>query len=374
MLFIRKTTRIFVMDIKKALINEWFFLVFLVAYIALIIYNPSFLNPDLIDTKTVLILAALIISNTGIFVSGGTDYIAGRILRRFRNLKSVSIVAIILTVFISMFITNDASLIILVPLTISIGRMAGKSISRTVVLEAIGANVGSTLTPFGNPQNIILFRAYHLNLPAFFSTSLPLFAILMAILLVFALVFTKNSKISGWRGSLKYKPSLFYASFALFVLTVSGFLLNLSGYFFLAVSVASIFALLFMKPKSYTARRALFRIDFLLILTFALIFLVMNSIKSMVSVSLLGILPAFVLPALISQVISNVPTTVLLTGKASFMPLFWGVNIGGNGTIIASLANWIALRRLPTNGIKEFMKISGLFLLITFIIGLAVFL
>jgi Na+/H+ antiporter NhaD/arsenite permease-like protein len=55
------------------------------------------------------------------------------------------------------------------------------------------------------------------------------------------------------------------------------------------------------------------------------------------------------------------------------IPLFWGVNIGGNGTIIASLANWIAVRRLPTGGIKEFMKISGLFLLITLIIGLVVF-
>ncbi len=362
------------MNIKEALTKEWFFLAFLLAYIALVIYNPSFLNPDFIDTKTVLILAALIISNTGIFVSGGTDYLAGYILKRFRNLKSVSVVAIILTVFISMFITNDASLIILVPLTISIGRMAGKSISRTVVLEAIGANVGSTLTPFGNPQNIILFRAYHLSLQAFFSASLPLFAILIAVLLVFAIIFTKNSKIHRWQGNLKYKPSLFYTSFALFVLSVSGFLMNLSGYFFLGLSIASVFALLLMKPNNYTARKALFRIDFLLILTFALIFLVMNSIKSMVSISVLGALPAFVLPALISQIISNVPATVLLTGKSSFVPLFWGANVGGNGTVIASLANWIALRRLPANGIKEFMKISGLFLLITFIIGMLVFL
>lgn len=361
------------MNIKEALAKEWFFLAFLLAYIALIIYNPSFLNPDFIDTKTVLILAALIISNTGIFVSGGTDYIAGHILKRFRNLKSVSVVAVILTVFMSMFITNDASLIILVPLTISIGRMAGKSISRTVVLEAIGANVGSALTPFGNPQNIILFRAYHLSLQAFFSASLPLFAILIGILLVFALVFTKNSKIRRWKGNIRYKPGLFYASFALFVLSVSGFLLDLSGYFFLGISIASVFALILMKPDNYTARKALFRIDFLLILTFALIFLVMNSIRSMVSISLVGILPAFVLPALLSQIISNVPATVLLTGKSSFIPLFWGVNIGGNGTIIASLANWIALRRLPTGGIKEFMKISGLFLLITLIIGLVVF-
>lgn len=357
------------MDLKKLLFNEWFFLSLLAAYAALLIYNPSFLNPTFIDTQTVLILAALIIANTGIFISGGTDLIASKILGRFKDLKSVSVAAIMLTVLISMFITNDAALIVLVPMTFSIGRMARKSLSRIVVLEAIGANVGSTLTPFGNPQNIILFRNYGLGVQSFLAGSTPLFLILLVVLLVFALLLVKSSVIIRQKRRVAYNAGLFYASLALFIAGITGFLAGLNGYFFLGVSIASILVLLLLKPKDYTVRNTLLRVDFFLIFTFVLIFLVINSVRSSISIEINGALSVFLLSALLSQLISNVPTTVLLTGKAAFAPLLWGVNIGGNGTIVASLANLIALRKSAAGGILDFIKISGAFLAVTLAIG-----
>jgi Na+/H+ antiporter NhaD/arsenite permease-like protein len=357
------------MDLKRLLLNEWFFLSLLVAYAALLIYNPSFLNPNLIDIQTVLILAALIIANTGIFISGGTDFIASKILERFKDLKSVSIVAVMLTVLISMFITNDAALIVLVPMTVSIGRMAGKSTSRIVVLEAIGANVGSTLTPFGNPQNIILFRDYGLSIQSFFAGSIPLFLILLAVLLIFSLLLIKSSVITQQKKKVTYNVRLFYTSLILFITGIFGFLAGFDGYFFLGVSIVSILVLLLLKPKDYTIRNTLLRVDFFLIFTFVLIFLVINSVRSSISIEINGALSIFLLSALLSQLISNVPTTVLLTGKTAFVPLLWGVNIGGNGTMVASLANLIALRRSAAGRIWDFMRISGLFLLITLVIG-----
>ncbi len=362
------------MDVKRLLLNEWFFLCLLAAYAVLLIYNPSFLNLGYIDTDTVLILAALIISNTGIFVSGGTDMIAAKILSRFRDIRGVSIAAVMLTVLISMFITNDASLIVLVPLTVSIGRMAGKSLYSTVVLEAIGANVGSSLTPFGNPQNIIMFRSYGLTLQSFLASSVPLFLILLAVLLVFAFFLTKSSRIEKPRTRVAYRPPLFYASLLLFGLGIGGFLSNFGAYFFLGLSAVSILTILALKPRDYTVRNVLLRIDFFLIFTFVLIFLVINSVRSMISIEISGALSVFLFSALLSQFISNVPATVLLTGKSAFTPLLWGVNIGGNGTMVSSLANLIALRRSAAGRIWNFMKISGLFLFVTLLIGLAFFL
>ena len=361
------------MDIKRRLLNEWFFICLLIVYAGLLIYNPRFLNPNFVDTDTVLIIAALIISNTGIFVSGGTDLIATKILSRFKDIKSVSVAAIILTVVISMFITNDASLIIFVPLTVSIGKMAKKSISRTIVLEAIGANVGSALMPFGNPQNIILFRGYGLSAQSFFAGSIPLFLILLAVLLAFSLVLTKSSSITRRKWKASFNPWLFYVSLVLFFLGVAGFFMGLGGYFFLGLSALSVLALLTLRPRNYTVRNVLLRIDFFLILTFVLIFLVINSVRSIINIEIGGVLSVFLFSTLISQVISNVPATVLLTGKTAFVPLLWGVNIGGNGTMVASLANLIALRRSASGKVLDFMKISGLFLVVTAAIGALTF-
>ena len=96
----------------------------------------------------------------------------------------------------------------------------------------------------------------------------------------------------------------------------------------------------------------------------------MNSIKSLLKIANVGLVYGFLLSALLSQLISNVPTTVLLIGKAPFISLLWGSNIGGNGTVIASLANLIALRRYGMKYAITFMKISLAFFVITLLIGM----
>jgi Na+/H+ antiporter NhaD/arsenite permease-like protein len=345
--------------VKKNLL----FFVLLAAYLAFVAYNRDFLNPALVEWKTVTIIASLIIINTGMLASGGIDIIAKVILDRIKDFRKLAIFSILFTVLLSMFITNDASLIVLIPLTMSIGKISGEDIKNIIVLQAIGANVGSMLTPFGNPQNIIIFREYGLSLSMFVLKMLPVFLISVVMLLIFVFLLNKKGKIAGSGAAVGYSRTLFSASLLIFAVTITGFLYDSGVSFFFVMAVLGIAVMLVFRPKSYSKTAVLLRIDFLLILTFVLIFLVINSARTFIGViSSSNPLAMFVYSLIISQFISNVPATVLLQKNAMFLPLSWGVNVGGNGTVIASLANLIALR--GGNGIKalRFMKISLIYM------------
>jgi Na+/H+ antiporter NhaD/arsenite permease-like protein len=358
------------MALKKIVLNEGFFFVLLVVYAALVVYNPRFLNPSLVEWNTVAIIASLIIINTGIFISGGTDLLARRVIAGFKDARSISIAAILLTLVVSMFITNDASLIVLIPITISIGKLSGNSMTRTIIFEALAANVGSTLAPFGNPQNIILFKAYGISLLGFIEASAPIFMVMLAVLMTFAFLLLKKGTVKPVSGNITYESNLLFLSLILFIIDIGGLFLGLDYVFFFITSLVGISVLLFFRPPAYGGKETLFRIDFFLIFTFVMIFLVINSIKSVISFSVSGTAFGLLVAALLSQVISNVPTTVLLTGKVSFLPLLWGANIGGDGTIIASLANLIAFRKLKRGDVFEFLEVSFAFLIVTLLLGI----
>ncbi len=345
--------------VKKNLL----FFVLLAAYLAFVAYNRDFLNPALVEWKTVTIIASLIIINTGMLASGGIDIIAKAILGRIKDFRKLAVFSILFTVLLSMFITNDASLIVLIPLTMSIGKISGEDIKNVIVLQAIGANVGSMLTPFGNPQNIIMFREYGLSLSMFVLKMLPVFLISVVMLLLFVFLLDKKRRIAGSGAAVGYSRTLFGASLLLFAVTITGFLYDSDVSFFLVMAILGIVVMLVFRPKSYSKAAVLLRIDFLLILTFVLIFLVINSARTFIGViSSSNPLAVFAYSLIISQFISNVPATVLLQKNAMFLPLSWGVNVGGNGTVIASLANLIALR--GGNGIRalRFMKISLIYM------------
>ena len=342
--------------------KEPIFFFLLVAYALLVAYNAKFLNPALVEWDTVAIIASFLIINTGLLISGGIDAAAYAMLGRIKSFRKLALASIALTVIVSMFITNDASLIVLVPLTMSIGRISGSDVRGTVVLQAIGANVGSMLTPFGNPQNIIMFRHYRLSAPQFILGMLPIFLISILVLAAFAFLISRT----GRAGKPSTKPlsnkALLAVSILLFVADAAGFLGNYSIWFFMAMSFAAIAAMIVLRPKGSKVTAALFRIDVFLILTFVLIFLVINSAATLLPRlhTSNGVL-MFLYALAASQLISNVPATVLLQKSSIFAPLSWGVNVGGNGTVIASLANFIAIRQGGGISPIRFMKLSLLY-------------
>jgi Na+/H+ antiporter NhaD/arsenite permease-like protein len=319
-----------------------------------------------------MIIASFIIVNAGLLASGGMDVIASGILSRIRDLRTLTLVSLVFTVIASMFITNDASLIALVPLTVSIGKLSGRSVTKLVILQAIAANVGSMLTPFGNPQNIIIFRAYGLSVLTFLYGMLPIFMVSFAILLAFGYLLSGRTRLSPAKIRRKRSFSLFLSSTALFAIDVAGMLMGYGIYFFAATAVLGVLSMILFGLRGKSRLDGLKNIDLFLIFTFVLIFLVVNSARSMIgNVIVGGSIEVFGYSLVLSQFISNVPTAVLFGAGGNWLPLAWGVDVGGNGTIIASLANIIALRRLKGRKIVEFSKISFAFLGITAVIAVA---
>ncbi|MCL2884540.1 MAG: SLC13 family permease, partial [Oscillospiraceae bacterium] len=238
---------------------------------------------------------------------------------------------------------NDVALIAFVPLTAGIFRIYGREgLISTVVLETIAANVGSMLTPVGNPQNLYLFSFYHLGLSRFLLIVLPTVAVgyvlLMGILLV-----SKNSQVevrATRRVSFGQRKSLFFCVAGSFILCV---LAVLRAVDYRICVPAVLLCLLLADRKLYK------KADYGLLLTFVAFFIFAGNIEQLPAVkdALAGLLAgrAFPVSLLGSQVVSNVPAAMM---AARFTDdtrgVLLGVNIGGLGTPVASLASLIAFR------------------------------
>lgn len=344
-------------------INRLLLLILGIAYVFIAVAKHTFYTTSLVDWKTVAILSSLIFVNTGLMYSGGINYISQRIMRITRGTRQLMVISVLLTSFVAMFLTNDVSLLILIPITLAIGKFSGKNLDNVIIFQAIAANVGSMLMPFGNPQNIILFRLFLPSFVEFVRGMLPIFLFSMAILILFSIIPRNEEIVPAER---RQRPNIFFFVFnlALIIVALTGILLNATIYLFIILIGVSFATLFFLKPE------AVLRVDYELILVFILIFLVMNSVRTLIPIPLGGSgVQVYFSSIVLSQFISNVPTTVLFGKVSSLMALSYGVNIGGNGTIIASLANIIALRSLSGKNFLRFNKYSFLFLGITAMVG-----
>ena len=347
----------------KLTINKVLILVLGSAYLIIVLLRRSIYTTGLVDWNTIAILSSLIVVNTGLMYSGGLNYVASKIMRVTNGRRKLIVVSVLLTAFMAMFLTNDVSLLVLIPLTIAIGKFTGKNLDDVIIFQAISANVGSMLTPFGNPQNIIIFRLYSLNFLEFVRTMLPMFLVSLAILIVFSMIF-RNEKFQTQETEEKPNFYFFWLFTGLLIITIVGMLLNATIYLFAGVIIFSLLALFFFEPQTVV------KVDYVLIAVFILIFLVMNSIRSLIPLPILGGgVQTFFSSIILSQFISNVPTTVLFGKVSSWAVLSYGVNIGGNGTVVASLANIIALRNLSGKNFLKFNKYSFLFLIVTAVLG-----
>jgi Na+/H+ antiporter NhaD/arsenite permease-like protein len=343
----------------KLSVNRVLLLVLGLAYIVIIILKRSLYSPGLVDWKTIAILSSLIVVNTGLMYSGGLNFISYEIMKITKGQRQLMIISILLTSFLAMFLTNDVSLLILIPMTVAIGKFSRQNLDDVIIFQAIAANVGSMLMPFGNPQNIIIFRTFGLTFEKFLLSMLPIFLVSIGVLLLFSLVF-KDKRIGTVEGG--QKPHIFFFALNLVLLSTAiiGILLNASILLFIFIIGISLLSLLFFEP------RTVLKVDYVLIVVFILIFLVMNSVRSLISIPIEGgAIQVFFSSMILSQFISNVPATVLFGKVPYWVALSYGVNIGGNGTVIASLANIIALRNLSGKNFLKFNKYSFLFLLVT---------
>ncbi len=314
----------------------------LAAIISMFFVPPCEAYLGYIDYSVIILLFCLMGAVAGLRSLGVFDALSTALLSKTSSTRVIAFILMNLCFFLSMLVTNDVALITFVPLTL--GLYAGSGLTSqlimTIVIETAAANLGSMMTPIGNPQNLFLFKHYNMSADSFVLSLLVLGSIGYA-LLCFSVFLVKKGKVESEqnRRSFKVGPRfLLYASvFILCVLSVAGLV---SEYICLIAAVAV------MAIADYVLFT---KIDYSLLLTFVCFFVFVGNIssieavKSFVSELLLG--RELVVSALLSQVISNVPAAAMLADFTdNSVQLLRGVNIGGLGTPIASLASLISYR------------------------------
>lgn len=314
--------------------------------------------PGYIDWRVIVLLSCLMASVAGMSKSGVMTRMAQALIAGEKSQRLVCFALVMLPFFSSMLVTNDVALLTFVPIAILALEAAGwrDDLARVIVLQAIAANLGGMITPVGNPQNLFIFTTYSLTASDFFFALAPFGALSLALLAVATLMFGKERSHVTLRldaNAIDFKR--FGLHLALFALSVLG-VLHIVPYQAL-LPVIAIALLAFDRP-------VFARVDYALLATFACFFVFSGNMSHATAVQ--DVLGSFMrehpmLTSLItSQVISNVPASVLLAGFTdNWHSLLIGVDLGGLGTPIASLASLIALRLYAhTDGarIGRFMK------------------
>ena len=331
----------------------------LIVAMLLAVISAFFVTPDkayasYIDFRTLGLLFSLMTVTEGCKDLGIFERSAKFIISKVNTAFQLSIVLVGLCFFSSMFITNDVSLLTFVPLTLTalstLGEAGSKLLIPIVVLQTIAANLGSMLTPIGNPQNLYLFGVSDMKLSDFLVLMLPFTIVAGAMLFLWTLAVCKKSgKLSvktditenfdTYSTKDKTKLSGYVLLFVLCLLTVARLI---------PWQITALCALAF---SAIADRNVLKTVDYSLLLTFCGFFIFIGNMgrveifRSVLS-SIINGHELFIAVAA-SQIISNVPCAILLSGFTNKLnALIIGTNIGGLGTLIASMASLISYKQI----------------------------
>lgn len=330
--------------IKSFIKNEIVLIIsFILAAASAFIVRPSAEYIGYIDFRTLALLFCLMAVMAGFNKLGIFRMLASKLLTFASDSRSLCLILSLLCFFSSMIITNDVALITFVPFSIIILTLSGKPqlLIPLVTLETVAANLGSMLTPIGNPQNLYLFSSFEMKTADFFKVLLP-YAILSLILTVISAFLIKKEKLEFPTDNESKNPNLTLCIIycVLFIASLLTVFRVIPFEITLAVSVIAI--LIF-------DRKTLLKVDYSLLLTFTFLFVFIGNLKNIAPVSeflhsivngnevLVGVAS--------SQIFSNVPAAILLSGfTENVADLLIGVNLGGLGTLIASMASLISFK------------------------------
>jgi Na+/H+ antiporter NhaD/arsenite permease-like protein len=282
------------------------------------------------EMQVLFVLFVLFVTVNGLQKSG----LILKIAQSMEKGKVIPLKLVLTTFFLSMLVTNDVALIIIVPLTLSL------SINRKdilVILEALAANSGSALTPVGNPQNLFIYWFYGVPPETFIKTIAPFSLVFLVLLIVSSLFVKIRNDLQVNRVQKISKKAYIYALLLIVVLlTVFHVLPVFAGV------VVILFALIF-------DRKAL-RIDYTLLFSFSFFFGIADNLKVILAFEISHSGHIFLFSLLTSQVMSNVSATLLFAKFTSnWQALLWGANAGGFGSLFGSLANLIAYKIYVTH-------------------------
>ena len=336
----------------------------LLAVVSAFFVPPSMEYFGYIDWDTLALLFGLMAVMKGFQRAGLFDILANKLLKRANTSRKLMFVLVFLPFFLSMAVTNDVSLITFVPFGIIVFKSAGleKRIIPLIVLQTLAANLGSMLTPMGNPQNLYLYNASGMSFGDLVLLMLPYVALSGAGLAAVVLVF-KPVPVTFEQTDIKLNGAFSLVWPAVF------FIVCLLGLFNVVPSL--IIAAVILLFLLLADRKTLAKVDYSLLGTFIALFIFIGNMKNIEAFrtflsSVIGGNEELV-AVLASQVISNVPAALLLSGfTENGRELLLGVNIGGLGTPIASLASLISLKLYSHSEHADSGKYLGLFSLVNF--------
>ncbi|UTV54891.1 SLC13 family permease [Burkholderia arboris] len=297
-----------------------------------------------VDWQTVATLAGLLMLTKALELSGCLMWLAHRIVHHVHSERGLAMLLVGFAAVLSMWLTNDVALFVVVPLMVSLRALTPLPFRRLVIVVALAVNAGSVATPLGNPQNLFLWQLSGVSFGRFVVTLGPLALALMALLLVLTacLFRAKPLDLSGDAVALPVQRMHALIAAVLF----AAFVLLADAHHPLPGLVGVAIMLLAVK------RNAVLKIDWLLLLIFVLMFVVLRTAAALpvvhdtiANAQLDSPLRVYAAGALLSQAISNVPAAILLSEFThDWRALAFGVSVGGFGFAIGSLANLIAVR------------------------------
>lgn len=314
-----------------------FIIACILAIISCFFVNPSYKYFDYINWETLIILFIMMIIVQVLYVSGIFDWLVFKLLNKVQNTRKLVFILVFLCFFTSIIITNDVALITFVPFAILTLKKADAEdlLIFTVVLQTIAANMGSMLLPIGSPHNIFMYSVSGISFISFICLLLPY--VIVSFVFLVLLVFTVSSKE--------------------ITVPVVDNLANRN----ININKNNLFKKIFLG------------VDYFLLLTFVAFFILIGNLQNIPFIceicKKLVVGNELFLGILLSQIISNVPAGVMLSGfSTNYEAIIVGINIGGLGTLIASMANLISYKIF----IKEFndlkMRYIGIFSLLNVIL------
>ena len=320
-----------------------------VMFVALVaaILTSIFIKPDAeylgyFDFKTLTCLFCVLAVVCALKDINFFYILAHKIVERFRTARLAVLVLVYITFIGSMLIANDMALLTFLPLGYLVLQTTGKQkyMAFTFIMQNIAANLGGMLTPFGNPQNLYLYTKFNIPTGEFMAIMAPCFAFAVALITVCCLVFVKGEELVIEDSEVRLPKSRTTVYLLLFLLSI---LIVFRGIDYRIGLVIIFAALVFLD------RHALASVDYPLLLTFVFFFVFAGNMARIGAVreffDVLLEKNTLVFSILSCQFISNVPSAILLSQFTdNYKELLLGVNIGGVGTLISSLASLITFR------------------------------
>ncbi|MFG6457004.1 SLC13 family permease [Roseateles sp. BYS96W] len=333
--------------VLRGLRQDRFFLALLAVLVLLSLWQPAQVGRygSLVDWPTIAALGGLLLLTKGLELSGALHRSGRMLVEAMASERAAALTLVSVAAVLSTVLTNDVALFVVVPLTLNFCRLTGMSAARLVIFEALAVNAGSALTPIGNPQNIFLWQLAQVPFGEFVRHQAPLVAVLMAaLLLLTAVVFRRQPLRVREHEAVPVDRVLLGVSLALYLPFLVATDLQQAGW--AAAGVLLMF--LVLRP------RVVADLDWGLLLVFMLMFIDLRLIAGQGAVQSLmqglgldGAIHLYWAGIGFSQVISNVPATIALVEfSRDWRVLAYGVNVGGFGLLVGSLANLIALRML----------------------------